>query len=349
MEAVGRLDHPNLVRAHDAGEAEGQHFLVLEFVDGTDLRKLVRERGPLPVADACEIVRQAALGLQHAHEHGLIHRDIKPSNLMLTNDGTVKVLDLGLARLIDEAAPAWDMTSAGQIVGTGDFISPEQGQDTRNADARSDIYSLGCTLYFLLAGRAPFSGPQYGTFVQKVMAHANEPIPPIQAIRDDILDNLAQLLGQMLAKDPAERFQTAAEVAEATAMVASGSKLKSATAGRPGSQGTGPPPHVSRHHRISHRLLMVLLLIVPILLFGGWYASMTLTRTWHHAAVDPLDEPLTLRAAEAIGRKQAADMQPYIRQMNADFAKARRSMKEQTDAARERIEKSFPAQTKGQP
>ncbi len=349
MEAVGRLDHPHLVRAHDAGEADGQHFLVMEFVDGTDLRRLVREHGSLPVADACEVIRQAALGLQHAHEHGLIHRDIKPSNLMVTSDGTVKVLDLGLARLTDAEATAQGMTDTSQVVGTGDFIAPEQGQDTRNADARSDIYSLGCTLYYLLAGRAPFSGPQYGTFVQKVVAHANEPIPPIQAIRDDIPDNLAQLLGQMLAKDPAERFQTAAEVAEAVAVVASGSELKSALAGRPGGQSIGQPPHASRHHRISHRLLMVLLLVVPTLLFGGWFAGMTLTRTWHHAAVDPLDEPLTLRKAEAIGEKQAADMEPYIRKMNEDFAAARRSMKEQTDAARKSLEKSFPAQTKRQP
>ena len=128
MEAVGKLDHPNLVHAHDAGEAEGQHYLVMEFLDGTDLRKLVRSSGPLPVADACEVVRQAALGLQYAHEHGLIHRDVKPSNLMLTRDGTVKVLDLGLARLTDETAMPGDMTGTGQVVGTGDFIAPEQGR-----------------------------------------------------------------------------------------------------------------------------------------------------------------------------------------------------------------------------
>lgn len=215
-EAVGRLDHPNLVRAYDAGEADGQHFLVMEFLDGTDLTRLVRQSGPLPVADACEVIRQAALGLQHAHEHGLVHRDVKPSNLMLTVVGTVKVLDLGLARLVEDA-PTGEMTGIGQFVGTGDFIAPEQAEDTRQADARSDIYSLGCTLYFLLAGRAPFSGPAHDTFVRKVMAHSREAMPPIRTIRGDVPMAVAAVLEKMLAKQPVERFQTAAEVADALA------------------------------------------------------------------------------------------------------------------------------------
>ena len=226
MEAVGRLDHPHLVRAHDAGEAEGQHFLVMEFLDGIDLARLVRQRGPLPVADACEAARQAALGLQHAHDHGLVHRDVKPSNLMLTMEGQIKILDLGLARLTDEGVTAIEMTSTGQVVGTADFIAPEQGQDTRQADARSDIYSLGCTLYFLLAGRAPFSDPQYDTFVKKVMAHANESVPSIQAIRSDIPQGMADVLEQMLAKEPRKRYQTAGEVAKALEPFATDSNLK---------------------------------------------------------------------------------------------------------------------------
>ncbi|MCY2987639.1 MAG: serine/threonine-protein kinase [Planctomycetota bacterium] len=215
MEAVGRLDHPNLVRAHDAGEAEGQHFLAMEYLDGIDLARLVRSSGPLPITDACEAIRQAAIGLQYAHHHGLVHRDVKPSNLMRTAGGVIKVLDLGLARLSSDQPGADQMTETGQVLGTGDYISPEQGQDARHADARSDIYSLGCTLHFLLAGRAPFASPEHSTFAKKVVAHTEQPIPPIMAIRGDVPDALVMILGRMTAKLPAERFQTAAEVAAA--------------------------------------------------------------------------------------------------------------------------------------
>jgi len=215
MEAVGRLDHPNLVRAHDAGEVDGQHFLAMEYLDGVDLARLVRSSGPLTVADACEAVRQAAIGLHYAHEHGLVHRDVKPSNLMRTAGGATRVLDLGLARLLSDQPGTQQLTEIGQVLGTGDYIAPEQGQDAGRADARSDIYSLGCTLYFLLAGRAPFADPDHDTFVKKVMAHAEKPIPPITAIRGDIPEALVTILGRMTAKSPAERFQTAAEVAAA--------------------------------------------------------------------------------------------------------------------------------------
>jgi len=215
MEAVGRLDHPNLVRAHDAGEVEGLHFLVMEYLDGIDLARLVRSSGPLPAADACEIIGQVAIGLHHAHQHGLAHRDVKPSNVMRTADGVVKILDLGLARLLNDQPATQQLTETGQVLGTGDYIAPEQGQDAGNADARSDIYSLGCTLYFLLAGRAPFAGPQHSTFAEKVVAHAEQPIPPITAIRGDIPEALVTILGRMTAKSPAERFQTAADVAAA--------------------------------------------------------------------------------------------------------------------------------------
>jgi len=155
MEAVGRLNHPNIVQAMDANEVDGQHFLVTEFVDGVNLSRLVRSGSPLPIPDACEIVRQAALGLQHAHDHDLIHRDVKPSNLMLTSAGIVKLLDLGLARLRPELPVEGDMTASGQIMGSADYMAPEQCLDARDVDARADIYSLGCTLYCLLTGRRP--------------------------------------------------------------------------------------------------------------------------------------------------------------------------------------------------
>lgn len=250
IEAVGRLDHPHIVRAHDAGEAEGCHFLVMELLDGSDLSRLVRSHGPLPVADACEIVRQAALGLQRAHEFGLVHRDIKPSNLMLTTEGVVKVLDLGLARLIEGTALTEEVTSTDQVVGTGDFIAPEQGQDTRMADARSDIYSLGCTLYFLLVGRAPFADPAHNTFVRKVMAHSREPFPPIHTIRNDIPAEVTAVLERMLSKQPSERFQTAAEVADALARFSDVADLSALFNG----EGGEPCRTAAAHERLRGRV-----------------------------------------------------------------------------------------------
>ena len=225
MEAVGRVDHPNIVRAHDAGEADGQFFLVMEFIEGVTLSSLVRRVGPLDVANACDIVRQAAVGLQHAHEHGLVHRDVKPSNLMLTTTGVVKVLDLGLARLQVEECSDGDATASGQIMGTADYMAPEQGSNPRDADARADVYALGCTLYFFLAGRPPFDDPQHSSFLGKVMAHANEAVVPIDQIRPDVPGPLMAVLNRMLAKSPAKRCSTAAEVAESLTPFCAGSNL----------------------------------------------------------------------------------------------------------------------------
>ena len=155
MEVIGNLDHPNIVRASDAGDAGGMHYLVMDFIDGTDLSQLVHRLGPLPVADACEIARQTAIGLQYVHDAGLVHRDIKPSNIMLTGDGRVKILDLGLAMLNEQfSEDANNLTTVGQLMGTLDYMSPEQAADSRQVDARADIYSLGATLFKLLTGQA---------------------------------------------------------------------------------------------------------------------------------------------------------------------------------------------------
>lgn len=213
MQAVGRLSHPNIVGAHDAGEHEGTHFLVMEHVAGVDLSQLVRCIGPLPFADACELVRQAAIGLQHAHEHDLVHRDIKPSNLMLAPDGLVKILDLGLARL--HTSGQQELTSTGQLMGTIDYIAPEQTGDCHDVDIRVDIFSLGATLYKLLTGVAPYSDPKYNTAVKKLAALANDPIPQIQSRREAVPAELAAVVSRMLAKNPDDRFHTPAEVTTA--------------------------------------------------------------------------------------------------------------------------------------
>ncbi|MEX0728446.1 MAG: SUMF1/EgtB/PvdO family nonheme iron enzyme [Planctomycetaceae bacterium] len=215
MKAVGRLDHPNIVRATDAGTADGHMFLVMEYVDGVDLRSLVDMGGPLTVADACEIIRQSAVGLYHAHEHGLVHRDIKPNNIRLSRQGYAKILDLGLARVTWDEGPggAGQLTQTSQICGTYDYMPPEQWESTHQVDHRGDIYSLGCTFYFLLTGHAPFDHPKYrGNYLSKMRAHLIEPAPPIGEWRQDVPAEVIAVLDKMLAKDPDHRFASAAEV-----------------------------------------------------------------------------------------------------------------------------------------
>ena len=215
MKAVGRLDHPNIVRAIDAREANGVHFLVMDFVPGMDLAKLVQRRHPLSVTDACELVRQTALGLQHVHEHGLVHRDIKPSNLMLSQNGQLKILDLGLARALPVKAGEEGLTQTGMIMGTADYMAPEQATDASSVDIRADLYSLGCTLYHLLAGQPPFGGPDFRHFAQKLAAHLQESVPPIRRLRSDVPPELNTLMRRMMAKKPADRFDTPNQVARA--------------------------------------------------------------------------------------------------------------------------------------
>ncbi|MCL4206273.1 MAG: protein kinase [Pirellulaceae bacterium] len=226
MEAVGAVDHPNIVRAMYAGEHDGTPYLAIEYVDGWSLTEVVTTLKTLPIADACELMRQAAIGLQHAHEKRLVHRDIKPSNLMLTREGTVKVLDLGLALLHTPASRGAEMTAAGSMMGTADYVAPEQVTDSHTVDIRADIYSLGCTLYKLLSGRAPFVGPEYKNDLIKIMAHVQKTPPPIAQLRSDIPADLVAVLERMMAKDPAERYATPAEVAAALAPFAAGADLR---------------------------------------------------------------------------------------------------------------------------
>jgi serine/threonine protein kinase/Leucine-rich repeat (LRR) protein len=226
MEAVGRLEHPHIVRAIDAGEADGTHYLVMEFVEGCDVSVLSQQVGPLPIADACELARQAAVGLHFAHQQGLVHRDIKPANLLLTLGGTVKIVDLGLARLSD-LDDEHGLTSTGQVMGTFDYIAPEQAGDSHNVDSRADIYSLGATLYKLLTGHAVYHGQQLQTSIQKLNALATQPAPPIQSRRADVPVELAAIVHRMLAKDPDKRFNTAEEVADALATFTQSADLTS--------------------------------------------------------------------------------------------------------------------------
>lgn len=225
MELIGQIDHPHVVRATDAGEASGVHYLVMEEIDGLDLARLVGRLGPLPIADACEIARQAAVGLQAVHEHGLVHRDVKPSNLMLTRSGQVKILDLGLA-CIPGKHVGEELTVSGLIVGTADYMAPEQAVSAHRVDIRADIYSLGCVVYKLLTGRAPYGGADYRTIAMKVEAHALLPFPPLCGDRPAASPELAATLERFIAKDPDVRYPTPAEAAAALKPFTEGADLQ---------------------------------------------------------------------------------------------------------------------------
>jgi serine/threonine protein kinase len=231
VKAAARLSHANIVHAYDAEQAGDTHLLVMEFVEGKSLDRVVAEEGTLPVARTCDYVRQAALGLQHAFERGMVHRDIKPQNLMRTPEGIIKILDFGLARFARESALAATpapvparleegspregtspLTLTGSLMGTPDYMAPEQAANPHDADIRADVYSLGCTLYFLLTGRVPFSD---ANGLDKIMAHIERIPEPPSRFRNDLPAGLTGILERMMAKDPARRYQTPAEVVRA--------------------------------------------------------------------------------------------------------------------------------------
>jgi serine/threonine protein kinase len=208
-QSAARLDHENISRVHYVGEDRGWHYIVFEFIDGANVRDLVYEQGPLPLVDAVSYTLQLADALVHASGREVVHRDIKPSNVLITPDGRAKLVDMGLARQHHVEADNNDLTASGVTLGTFDYISPEQARDPRSADVRSDIYSLGCTLYFILTGRPPF--PE-GTVLQKLLQHqGDEPADP-RTFRPELPEDLIQIMRRMLAKSPDKRFASPAEL-----------------------------------------------------------------------------------------------------------------------------------------
>jgi serine/threonine protein kinase len=225
MQAVARLSHPNLVTAYDADHKDNRYYLVMEYVEGPNLQQLVRERGPLPAGLACELIRQAANGLQYASDMGMVHRDVKPSNLLVLlpdeaarrKHYVLRILDFGLARLQrPEERPSPDsgtiLTQPDSIMGTPDFLSPEQARDLHSVDIRSDLYSLGCTFYYLLTGDVPFPD---GTTFEKLVRHATREPTPVEQLRPEVSMAVGGIVRRLMAKNPADRFQTPADVSAA--------------------------------------------------------------------------------------------------------------------------------------
>ncbi len=293
VKAAAQLSHPNIVTAYDADQAADFHFMVMEHVDGIDLSQKVKAQGALTVADACDYIRQAAIGLQHAHERGMVHRDIKPHNLMVTSDGMVKILDFGLASLAPEAIAdaetveaRGDLTVAGAIMGTPDFISPEQASDAREADIRSDIYSLGATFYFLLSGRVPFAD---GSVMHKLRSHAQLEPDALNTLRKDIPADLLAIVSRMMAKDPDDRFQTPAEVGEAIGALTSASEHTESRQVEVGATTT-------KTGNSSRRIAIAMMLSIVSLLGAG--------ALWHIFLSDNDDSPDVARQAYADAKSQ---------------------------------------------
>jgi len=253
IQAASKLTHPNIVLAFDADAVGSTHYLAMEYVEGIDLTQLVKQQGPLPVAQACEYIRQAALGLQYAHEKGMVHRDIKPSNLLLERasgangkagessspkrgKSLVKILDMGLARLQphENEESLTQLSMDGSVMGTPDFMAPEQAKNSHRVDHRADIYSLGCAFYYLLTREPPFPG---GSNLEKLIKHQMDPPRPLKEFRPDVPPGVQQALDRMLAKRPEDRFQSCAEVAAALAPFGEGGAPETMT----GIRGSLPP------------------------------------------------------------------------------------------------------------
>ncbi|MFO1002752.1 MAG: serine/threonine-protein kinase [Planctomycetaceae bacterium] len=209
VEAAAKLRHPNVVATDDADEAKGTHFLVMEYVEGADLSALVKKQGTLSVQQAVQCIIQAARGLEFAHEKGVVHRDIKPANLLLDSKGTVKILDMGLARIEGDSGSQGELTSTGAVMGTVDYMAPEQALSTKHADARSDIYSLGISLWYLLVGRCAYDGD---TLMSKLLAHRDSPVPSLREANNEVSESIDLVFRKMVAKKPADRYQTMTDV-----------------------------------------------------------------------------------------------------------------------------------------
>jgi serine/threonine protein kinase len=300
--AVAALDHPNIVRMHDVGREGEVHFLVMEYVEGQTLDKLVTSTAPLPAQRAVEYVSQACAGLQHAHERGFIHRDIKPANLILAKDGTIKILDMGLARSSEKADQLTEMLDAGAIVGTADYISPEQAMNDPNVDIRTDIYSLGATFFAIVTGHPPFDGHT----ASKLLQHQVKDAPSVTSLDRTFPKGLSAVIAKMMAKKPSDRYETPSEVITAlqpwqneSAKLAAG--LSQTKAGQSGklSRITGKHAIVPKKKKNRGMLYAILGGVSAALLLGiGITVALALSDSGHNAVTKGLPTGTTLPTQE---------------------------------------------------
>lgn len=282
--SAARLDHPNIARVYYVGEERGLRYIVFEYIEGTNLRELVLSSGPLSLAQAINYTLQISDALVHAWQRNVVHRDIKPSNILITGDGQAKLVDMGLARLEHIEQQEHEMTATGTTLGTFDYIPPEQARNPRDADTRSDIYSLGCTLYFMLTGQPPFPN---GTAVQKLLRHQNDAPPDVRQFRPESPPQLMELLERMLAKQPEDRFQNPIELAGALTALADHMGIA-----RPALAANYYPPSSSPRNRIlSHHAPW--LIPLAILAIAALALVFILQPVSPPSAFDPLELPST--------------------------------------------------------
>jgi serine/threonine-protein kinase len=323
---AAQLRHPNVVLVYDAAEADGVRYLAMEYVEGIDLAKLVQRNGPLPISLACAYVQQTALGLQHIHERGLVHRDIKPSNLLLQQAGggegvipVVKILDLGLVRfpLGSQGEGCGTLTESQAMMGTPDFLAPEQALDAHKVDVRADLYSLGCTFYYLLTGEVPFPG---GVFTQKLVGHQMRDPTPVELHRPETPTSVAAVVRKLMAKKPEERYQAASELVDELARIRAGLpglRPASVPAPRPlrgWAPGTRTPKaRPSSHESRGGRGLVLGIVTLLAVGTGGW-----LVLAWwaHRLAVDSSVSPDSTQAPPlSVLRPPATVESPHTRKV----------------------------------
>jgi len=302
-QSAARLDHDNIARVYYVGEDRGLHYIVFEFIEGVNVRDLVESKGPLPLAEAVSYTLQVADALAHAADRNIVHRDIKPSNLLITPAGQAKLIDMGLARLREVDAVAADLTASGVTLGTFDYISPEQARDPRNTDVRSDIYSLGCTFFFMLTGRPPFLG---GTMLQKLLQHQADQPPDLHQFRPDLPEDVNRILRKMLAKDPRRRYASPPELVNDLLWVARSAGLRPTAPG--GRTWTVPiAPVVPGYYRHLPWMVSLMSLVVIVLVLDYLWKYMPPPANPPHgpAAIEtddaqPVAPPAQAPAASAI-------------------------------------------------
>ena len=319
MMAIGRLSHPNIVSALDARDVDGTQLLVTELIDGCNLWELVQQSGPLPIAESCQLIGLAATGLQYIHEQNLVHRDIKPGNLMLSRKGELKILDLGLALLDDHGhSESWD-TATGQIVGTIDYLAPEQLQQSSDVDIRADIYSLGATFYWLLTGATPF-GHKASTppLVRLADISVKRPIP-IHKLLPDIPRLLSQVIMSMLARNPEDRYSAPSEIAEAVAEYSGEASLATLLSDDYVKQNSQPVQPLVRSNRTAPSRVAIATACTLVVLIG--LAAAYSIRPWRPNAIAPREPSQTAsRRSSDVDNKRPVDVATHIAAVGSSAA-----------------------------